>query len=72
MLTGRVKWFNQKKGHGFITADGGVDIFVHYSAVAGEGYKVLYPGQRVEYELVETTYGTQSKNVKVIENNDDV
>lgn len=72
MLTGRVKWFNQKKGHGFITADGGADIFVHYSAIIGEGYKVLYPGQCVEYDVTETAYGKQSKNVRVIEDDNEI
>ena len=70
MEKGRVKWFNNKKGHGFITSDDGKDVFVHYSALAGEGYKTLYPGQLVEYDAVENEYGKQSANVIGIEENE--
>lgn len=67
MAKGRTKWFNNKKGHGFITGDDGKDVFVHYSALAGEGYKTLYPGQLVEYTVVENEYGKQSADVIVVE-----
>ena len=72
MANGKVKWFNVKKGHGFITGDDGKDVFVHYSAIEGEGYKIIYPGQLVEYTVVENEYGKQSANVIVIEEEDDV
>ena len=66
MARGKVKWFNSKKGIGFITGDDGKDVFVHYSAIKGKGYKVIYPGQIVEYNVVETKYGVQSADVTVI------
>lgn len=63
--TGVVKWFNRLKGIGFIFPDsGGKEVFVHYSAIQGEGYKNLYEGDRVEYELVDHGKGPQAKNVK--------
>lgn len=71
MAKGRVKWFNRKKGHGFITGDDGKDVFVHYSAIEGDGYKVIYPGQLVEYGVVENKYGIQSTEVKVIKENEE-
>jgi CspA family cold shock protein len=66
MARGRVKWFNGKKGHGFITGADGKDVFVHYSTIEGDGYKVVYPGQLVEYEVVESKHGIQSAGVKII------
>jgi len=66
MFKGKVKWFNCKKGHGFITGEEGKDVFVHYSAIGGDGYKVLYPGQLVEYEVIENNHGIQSDKVKVV------
>ncbi len=62
-MTGTVKWFNNEKGYGFIDQDNGEDIFVHYSAIEQEGYKTLCEGQKVEFELVETTKGLQALNV---------
>ena len=60
MPTGKVKWFNESKGWGFIEPDeGGDDIFVHYSAIASEGFKTLKEGQKVEYELKEGKDGKQ-------------
>lgn len=60
MPTGKVKWFNESKGWGFIEPDeGGDDIFVHYSAIASEGFKTLKEGQKVEYELKEGKNGKQ-------------
>ncbi|MBQ3446084.1 MAG: cold-shock protein, partial [Synergistaceae bacterium] len=52
MAQGTVKWFNESKGYGFITADEGKDVFVHYSAVQGEGFKTLNEGQKVSFDVV--------------------
>ncbi len=63
-MQGRVKWFNNEKGYGFIDhADGGEDIFVHYSAIKQEGYKTLSEGQQVQFDLIETPKGLQATNV---------
>lgn len=63
-MRGRVKWFNNEKGYGFIERnDSTEDIFVHYSAILSEGYKTLTEGQYVEFELVRTDKGLQAKNV---------
>ncbi|MDO8885668.1 cold-shock protein [Candidatus Oleimmundimicrobium sp.] len=53
MVQGTVKWFDAKKGYGFIEQDGGEDIFVHYSAIQGEGFKVIHEGDRVEFDVEE-------------------
>jgi len=62
-LTGRVKWFNDAKGYGFIEQEGGRDIFVHYTAIAGEGFKSLTEGQKVEFEIIEGAKGPQATKV---------
>ncbi len=62
-LIGRVKWFNDSKGYGFIEQEGGRDIFVHYSAIQGEGFKALAEGQNVEFEITEGAKGPQATNV---------
>ncbi|NWF57061.1 MAG: cold shock domain-containing protein [Syntrophaceae bacterium] len=62
-LTGRVKWFNDAKGYGFIEQEGGRDIFVHYTAIAGEGFKSLAEGQKVEFEIIEGAKGPQATKV---------
>jgi CspA family cold shock protein len=62
-LTGRVKWFNDAKGYGFIEQEGGRDIFVHYTAIAGEGFKSLTEGQKVEFEITEGAKGPQATKV---------
>jgi len=62
-LTGRVKWFNDSKGYGFIEQEGGRDIFVHYTAIEGEGFKSLAEGQKVEFEIIEGTKGPQATKV---------
>ncbi len=64
MPTGHVKWFDNKKGYGFIEKEGSADIFVHYSSIVSEGYKTLQKGEIVEFELVEGNKGLQAENVK--------
>lgn len=63
MATGTVKWFNEKKGFGFITEDGGNDVFVHYSAIKGDGFKTLVEGDKVSFEVVNGPKGPQASNV---------
>ncbi len=63
MKTGEVKWFNGDKGFGFITVEGEEDVFVHYSAIQGDGFKNLDEGQRVEFEVTEGAKGPQATNV---------
>jgi CspA family cold shock protein len=67
MATGTVKWFNDAKGYGFITPDeGGKDVFVHHSAIGGEGYKSLAENAKVEYEAAEGAKGPEAKNVTLV------
>lgn len=61
--TGRVKWFNESKGYGFIEQDDGEDVFVHYSAIHGDGFKTLAEGQQVEFEVVRGEKGLQAAKV---------
>ena len=63
MNNGTVKWFNAEKGFGFIEVEGGNDVFVHFSAIAQEGYKSLEEGQAVEFEIVDGDRGPQATNV---------
>ena len=63
MAEGKVKWFNPDKGYGFIEGDGGNDVFVHFSAIAMDGYKSLTEGQRVSFEVVDGDKGPQAANV---------
>ena len=66
MPQGTVKWFNEEKGYGFITPDdGGDDIFVHFSGIAGEGFKYLEEGDRVTYEATRGRKGMQAENVSL-------
>jgi len=67
VATGTVKWFSSEKGYGFITPeDGSPDVFVHFSAIVGEGYKNLDEGQAVEYEVTSGQKGPQATNVKPV------
>lgn len=63
MKKGTVKWFNAEKGYGFISVEGENDVFVHFSAIQGEGFKSLEEGQAVEFEIVEGARGPQAANV---------
>jgi CspA family cold shock protein len=62
-IKGKVKWFNDSKGFGFIEQEGGKDVFVHYTAIQGDGYKSLNEGQEVEFEVAESNKGLQAANV---------
>ncbi len=62
-VTGQVKWFNNAKGYGFIGRSDGADVFVHYSAIMGDGYKSLQEGETVEFEIVQGQKGPQASNV---------
>jgi len=63
MQQGTVKWFNPEKGFGFIEVKGGNDVFVHFSAIVGEGFKTLDEGQRVEFNIAQGNRGPQAENV---------
>lgn len=63
MQQGTVKWFNAEKGYGFIEVEGGNDVFVHFSAIQGDGFKTLEEGQQVEFNVVEGNRGPQAENV---------
>ena len=66
MAQGTVKWFNSEKGFGFITQDGGPDVFVHFSAIQTDGYRELKENQRVEFDVKTGDKGPQAKNVTVL------
>lgn len=63
MLKGTVKWFNESKGFGFIEQEGGKDVFVHYSAIGGTGFKTLNEGDKVQFEIVDGPKGPAAANV---------
>ena len=62
MARGTVKWFNEKKGFGFIQQEGGADVFVHFSAIQGDGFKTLAEGQAVEFEVIQDAKGAKAQN----------
>jgi cold shock protein len=66
MATGTVKWFDEKKGFGFITEDGGKDVFVHYSAIVGNGFRKLAEGDKVTFDIKEGAKGPQADQVQAI------
>ncbi len=71
-ITGTVKWFNSEKGYGFIAREGGADVFVHYSAIEGAGFRNLAEGEQVEFTVEQSPKGPQAANVtKVVSGNDE-
>jgi CspA family cold shock protein len=66
LATGSVKWFNAEKGYGFISRTDGADVFVHYSAIQGNGYRTLTEGQNVEFDVGPGRKGEEAQNVRVI------
>jgi len=65
MATGTVKWFNDAKGFGFITREGGPDVFVHHTAIVADGFRSLTEGQQVEFDITEGPKGLQATNVRL-------
>lgn len=65
-MSGKVKWFNNEKGYGFVEYKEGADVFVHYSAIKMDGYKSLKEGDKVSFDLIETDKGLQARNVEIV------
>ncbi len=65
-LNGTVKWFDQKKGYGFISLEEGNEVFVHYSSIQGDGYRSLKEGQQVEFSLIQSDKGPQANDVNIL------
>lgn len=65
-MRGKCKWFSNDKGYGFISVEGGNDVFVHFSAIQGRGYKTLTEGQEVDFEIEQAERGPQAKDVRVV------
>lgn len=66
MSKGKVKWFDNKKGYGFVTPESGKDVFVHHTAIQGDGYKTLQEGEEIEFDIVQGPKGEQAANVTKI------
>ena len=66
-VQGKVKWFNNSKGFGFLEQEGGKDVFVHFSAIQGDGYRYLAEGENVEFDIVDSPKGPQAANVRKAE-----
>ncbi|HDQ04979.1 MAG TPA: cold-shock protein [Deltaproteobacteria bacterium] len=66
MSEGKVKWFNERKGFGFIEQEGGADVFVHFSAIQAEGFKTLAEGQMVSFDIKQGKKGPEAENVKIL------
>jgi CspA family cold shock protein len=66
MSEGKVKWFNERKGFGFIEQDGGGDVFVHFSAIQGSGFKTLFEGQQVSFDVQQGKKGLEAENVRAL------
>ena len=66
MNNGTVKWFNNEKGYGFISVEGGDDIFAHFTAIQGEGFKSLEEGQKVSFDIVDGAKGLQAANITIL------
>ncbi len=66
MSEGKVKWFNERKGFGFIEQEGGADVFVHFSAIQGDGFKTLAEGQTVSFDVKQGKKGPEAENVKAV------
>ena len=66
MTNGTVKWFNNDKGFGFISVEGGDDVFAHFSAIKSDGYKTLEEGQKVSFDIVQGARGPQAENITVL------
>ena len=64
MATGKVKWFNEKKGFGFLEQDDGTDVFVHHTAIQGEGFKTLAEGEAVEFDVIQGEKGPKAENIE--------
>ena len=62
-VNGTVKWFSKEKGYGFLTQEGGPDVFVHHASIQGSGFKMLYEGERVEFDIIEEPKGLKAQNV---------
>jgi len=67
IVTGTVKWFNESKGFGFLEQEGGQDVFVHFSAITGDGFRTLAEGQKVQFTITQGQKGPQAENVSVVE-----
>ena len=66
MANGTVKWFNESKGFGFITQDNGTDVFAHYSAISGNGFKTLHEGDQVSFDVVNGDKGPKAQNIQKV------